>query len=468
MNGEEILYKVVDKQPCLWINMENLDDYITCEDGSNRIVNLDERSDWTFTPEVEVYYHVVKYKGKIYVLYVYYWPFSYYPGFSHCWDYEPIIMIFDKNWDTLQAVYDAGHYDTEEVTIKGGKVDLQVIKGTHGYTSDLSGSYKWKYAFEKNKFHKLDLDMLFRWEKNLSGLIPSGPHDLSLLDAYLFPWTVGPDEYQIDAFTHEVSILVWADIFGEGGKGKYGDRVYSFAKEVLDRIDAVTTNRFKNDLNTLFKSVGLVDSAKVAIEKLGVGPDSEMAIDWDWVELTYSAKQNGYGLKKRTFTRLFAENVWYGGAPLKDGEYYVTAYVKHGDVEKKKLKFEGGYSKEGLVLGGFVQQDQIRKIGISIPPDHDEKEDWDWVELTYGAKQNGYGLKKRTFTQLFAENVWYGGAPLKDGEYYVTTYIKHGEGEKRKDKLKFEKSYSKEGLTLGHVVYSSQIRKVGVSIPPNY
>ena len=94
---------------------------------------------------------------------------------------------------------------------------------------------------------------------------------------------------------------------------------------------------------------------------------------WGWVELKHGRKTNGYRLEQKTYTLLFAENVRYNDAPLKDGKYYVTAYVVKDDKEeekKDKLRFKDGYSKEGLVLGRYVDKSQIKKAGVSIPPDY--------------------------------------------------------------------------------------------------
>jgi hypothetical protein len=96
------------------------------------------------------------------------------------------------------------------------------------------------------------------------------------------------------------------------------------------------------------------------------------------------------------------------------------------------------------------------------------EDEWDWVELTHGAKRNGYRLQHRaSYTLLFAENVWYQEARLRDGDYFVSAFLEDEE-DPEKDKLPFVDGSSTKGLNVGYDVDSSQIRKAGVSIPPDY
>jgi hypothetical protein len=242
-----VLDKVVDAQPYLWFLRERINEIITCESGNQRYIYNDEDE---LPDRVHVYYHVVEYKDRIYVLYVYHWQYSmffsvYVPGLgrievgNHCWDYEPVIVVLDKDWTSLYAVYDAGHYDTEKVmAARSDTIDLQVVKGTHCY-AHVDMPHSNCHTFPKNRFVSLSMNKILDWQKQLQSLPPYGPHDLSLLDAYLFPWAVGPDSGQIDAFSHEISAYTWNDLYAVGGARRLVNQVYQYAQCVLDEGAAV-------------------------------------------------------------------------------------------------------------------------------------------------------------------------------------------------------------------------------------
>lgn len=284
-----VLDKVVDAQPYLWFLREEINERITCESGILRYIGKDEDE---LPNRVHVYYHVVEYKDRIYVLYVYHWLysifFSVHVGLgrievgNHCWDYEPVIVVLDKDWTSLYAVYDAGHYDTEKVmAARSDTIELQVVKGTHYYAPrvDTLLQYSYCHTFPKNRFIPLTIDKIFDWQKQLQLLPPYGPHDLSLLDAYLFPWAVGPDSKQIDAFSHEISAYTWNDLYAVGGARLFVRQVYPYAQYVLDKINSLEVNIFKNAFNNVLENLGLVTSAKNAVNKYGVGPANVLTMD---------------------------------------------------------------------------------------------------------------------------------------------------------------------------------------------
>lgn len=285
-----LLDDVVRVQPYLWLVREEINEYITCENGTRRYISKDEDE---LPTRVHVYYHVVEYKGRVYVLYVYHWQYStffsvYAPGIgrievgNHCWDYEPVILVLDQDWTRLHAVYDAGHYDTEKIMAgrtTPGDIDLQIVKGTHAYSAEVDMAHSNVYRFPANRFIPLTIDKIFDWQKQLQTLLPYGPHDLSLLDAYLFPWTVGPDSSQIDAFSHEVSVYVWEDIYAAGGARRLLSQVYPYAECVLDEIQSIETDIFKDLSNKMLASAGLVDDVEEAINTYGVGPANVLLMD---------------------------------------------------------------------------------------------------------------------------------------------------------------------------------------------
>lgn len=92
---------------------------------------------------------------------------------------------------------------------------------------------------------------------------------------------------------------------------------------------------------------------------------------WDWIELTHKASVNGYTKRLLSSgTQITAINVQYGGAPLPDEDYWVTAYYRfEGEQEeheaKAKLEFKGGSSVENLHIS-HSKPIVISKVGVSI------------------------------------------------------------------------------------------------------
>jgi hypothetical protein len=265
----EPLDKVVEKQPILFVSPKSL--------GTSVCGLKETDSDLIHIDTVRVHYHATKYKQQIYVLYIYVWPYSYSPGLgalgAHCWDYEPVIVVFDEKWNPIKAIYDAGHYDTEEVAAENNEINLQIKRGTHGFDTEIEEGSK-RITIGRESFKKLDAETLRGWDEQVVLLPALGPHILGLWDAFLFPWTVGEGGGRIDSFTSEVTATIIQSLQGEQLKPLATPAeqllrwigVYAFAYDTLLKI-------FKNGwLSTKHQET---KDAENAIRLFGLGIDPQ-------------------------------------------------------------------------------------------------------------------------------------------------------------------------------------------------
>lgn len=142
--------------------------------------------------DVQVHYHSkLGPDGNWYVLYVYEWKFSdaWFSHWDHDWDYEPVLVVLDKDLNYKKTIYDSGHYSAGATT----KDKLKVVEGTHQYEPSYAVGGR---TFTGASVHKLDEETLGEWNKKLGELdtlpwIAGGTGKvLSLDEAYHEPWNV--------------------------------------------------------------------------------------------------------------------------------------------------------------------------------------------------------------------------------------------------------------------------------------
>jgi hypothetical protein len=145
------------------------------------------------------YYHVSDRAGMRYILYVYYWPVSYYKHdyvLRHSWDFEPVVValrrVGENMYEFAGTMYDMDHYLVGRATTS----ELFVKKGTHAYTkSQPSGGYRSNPStFGVNEFFEISNATLQHWNDLLRGLPRRADRKqptLGLGEAYHCPDQIG-------------------------------------------------------------------------------------------------------------------------------------------------------------------------------------------------------------------------------------------------------------------------------------
>jgi len=260
-----------------------------------------------------------------------------------------VVAKEEKNgqWRPIKAIYDAGHYDTEELSEqeikeRGNKVKLQVKSGTHGFTETIDEESQ-PAKFKKEHFKKLDAKILQTWDKRVVRLLAWGRHRLGLWDAFLFPWTVGEGEGRIDSFTSEITAAVILSVKKEQAQPlvtpveqllrSYG--VYDFAFDII--LTLIKNGRFPQEHITGIKDQeGNIKSHILeAIKTFGLGVNTRTG-DVSARALTLAVGETGdYPNVHEAFLAIDSDG---------------TIFVRPGHQEDGIFVFKGLVIEEGAQL----------------------------------------------------------------------------------------------------------------------